>query len=350
MPSPSVHSPAANRVLDEMKTRVEQLWQLVIHASSDDKKLKLREEYQKAYKAYSRQQHILSDGDEVPEQQPESHQDSPSIYSFFDYREFLLAWFRYQSEVKKIPVKVFMEKVGISVEVLTQIMKRARPMSYSTLRKLIPHLGLSAAESSFLEALHKVSETDVHQERIQAVKHLLSFPAYRKVHPNECEAWRYLSHWYYVAIREMSTLGGFQLDEEWIQERLRCAIPLSEIRKALKFLQGAGFYRVEKDGSVVSLLKQVNCFGGVFRLGLSQFHREMLTMAIDAIEKTPSDQRAIMGHTTAISKENYELIKTILNDALKKIESLPPGEQSSDDVYHVGLFAIPLTKGFDATT
>jgi uncharacterized protein (TIGR02147 family) len=340
-----------------MKARAEQLWQDLTQATSEDAKKTLRAQYRIAVDTYKRQSLIV---EESPSKEVGSARGShrvkvraaplgtrPDPFQYQDYREFLLTWIRYLKKEKGESVKSFSEKVGLSLEYLVRVLKRWQPMSSESFQKILNGLGLSATENSFLEALHCIADTESHAMRLASVKRLQTFSEYRKAHPREHETWRYLSHWYNVAIREMSTLPGFKLDPEWIQKKLRQKVPRGNIEVALKFLESAGFFQIE-NGRVKTLLKQVNCAGGIYRLALGQFHREMLGIAADSIQNVSSDKRFLAGHTVAISPKQYDEVRRILQEALERINQLDSGENSQDDVYHVELLAVPLTRGSES--
>lgn len=331
-------------ILDEMRTRVEALWQAILKAKTEDEKQPIRDEYREAYRAYKRQLLLHPElGTSEPAAEPQDIDSAPEVFRYHDYRVFLLDWLRYLKNQKAVSMRGLTEKAGISADALGQVLKGTKSLSEISFRKLLPHLGLDQSGGKFLEALHTIAETDQPEVRLQAMDRLLGFPLYRKYNPQEYEAWRYLSHWYFVAIREMSTLAGFKADAEWIQEKLRWPVGLPEIRKAIKFLEGAGFFVVKEKGRVESKIKNVNCKGGVFRIALGQFHREMLSIASNSIGRLTSSERTVKGHTTALPKEKYAEACRILDEALEKIAELGAGESSADEIYHIGVFAVPLT-------
>ena len=142
----------------------------------------------------------------------------------------------------------------------------------------------------------------------------------------------------------MSSLPDFQANPEWIQSRLKTKVPLEEIKKAMDFLIQNHYLELSPSGDVSKQNKELQCISGIFKVALSQFHREMLTLAIDSIEKTPHELREIMGHTFSISQNQFNEVRDILLDALKKITSLKTDKTGANSIYHIGFAAFPLTK------
>ena len=92
-----------------------------------------------------------------------------------------------------------------------------------------------------------------------------------------------MSKWYNVAIREMATLPNFKAEPSWIQKNLKSKVPLSEIQKSLNFLFERNFLTKDKNGKIQQKEKLLDCWGGVHKLALSQYHTQVLNVAADSI-------------------------------------------------------------------
>ncbi len=270
--------------------------------------------------------------------------EAPTPYAFTDYREYLIAWIRHLKRARGMSFKQFALTIGLTPAALVKNLKHWHPLDAESFRRVISCLELKSAEASFLQTLWKISDTESSAERLVAFRQLQAFSQFRRAHPQEFEAWRYLSRWHYVAIRELATAPGFRADPLWIQRRLRKKISLVEVRNALRFLQVRGFIRVLQNGAVESLQKEISCSGGIYRLALAQFHREMLAQANEAIEKVPSSARVLMGRTLNVPSEKYETVRKILEDALTKVSDQCHEAGTDSLVYHIEFFAIPLTS------
>lgn len=266
----------------------------------------------------------------------------PLIVDYHDYRVFLNEWFPYlEQQHATFSLRSLARDSKVGVSTLSMILSGQRGLSKGTLDKIKPFLFLQERELKYLEVLRGMSEAPTAIVRSQEVSRLQRSKDYRRRHPKEFETYNYLSRWYYVAIREMATLPGFKTKAEWIQPRLREFLPLSDIQQALDFLLKHGFLSEDQANAEPKLL---SCMGGVFKLALGTFHRQMLNQVIESIDRTPADERHILGHTMAIPVARAEEAKLILADALKKLEALGEQPGSPDAVYHVELALIPLTQ------
>lgn len=275
-----------------------------------------------------------------------SKSDKPDIFRYHDYRQYLKDWLVYsKASQSSFSLRTFAAKAGMSASSLSMILSGSRKLTPKTQARLIPSLALNRREAEFLEILALLGNAKNQAERITAFERLNGFRVYRNRNEKEAEVFRYLRHWYYVAIREMSSLPGFKAAPDWIQSRLQYDVPLKEIETALEFLIKHRYIEVLPDGTVQPPDKPLDCIGGVYKMALSQFHHEMLALAGQAIDRTPAEKRNILGYTLAIDSKKFEKIKNLLNKAYDEIRSVSQEASEAEvAVYHVELAFFPLTK------
>lgn len=269
----------------------------------------------------------------------------PDIFRYHDYRDFLKDWLAWlKASQSSFSLRALATKADLALGYLPMVIKRARSLSPKALAKLGPALSLSPSERSYLELLVRLGDAESQEERLAALEKMKRFSGYRKHNAREAEAFQYLTHWYYVAIREMAALPGFKPDASWIRPRLRSRVPLPEIDKALKFLIDNKYIEVLADGSVRPPEKSIDCMGGVYKVALTQMHQEMLALAGKSIENTPSTDRSILGYTLALDENGLDQARDILSEAFERIRGLAQARPNPKTVFHAELALFPLTK------
>jgi uncharacterized protein (TIGR02147 family) len=227
---------------------------------------------------------------------------------------------------------------------LPMILSGRRELSRDAFLKLAPLLHLKRPELRYLEKLIDFGSTQSLQIKVQALDSMNRSWTYQKRHPEEVQFFEYMSHWVHIVIREMSRLEGFQADAEWIRQRLRWRIPLSQIGEALDFLLRNGFLVKDAQGRVAPAEHKLDCEDEVFSTALKRYHQQMFTMATDCMENTPSEQRELHGYTFAISSNNFEQARKIIEKALHELEGLEKKEREPrDSIYHAQLALFPMT-------
>lgn len=269
----------------------------------------------------------------------------PDIFGYHDYRKFLNDWIEYQKvERRTFSLRLLAKESGLAVSYLSMMLKGIRSLNPKAVEKLVPRLSLSTNERSYFDLLIVLGNSSAQEARLDALERMKRFKSYRRQNPKEAEVYQYLTRWYYVAIREMAALDGFRADPEWIQERLRHRVDLKEIRQALDFLKSNGYLEVKADGTAIPPEKTLDCQGGVYRIALSQFHREMLNQAARSIDLVPREQRNLMGHAMVLDQGTYEQAAEIIHQAIEKIRALQPKSLDGEAVYYTEFALFPLTQ------
>ncbi|MBX3021768.1 MAG: TIGR02147 family protein [Bdellovibrionales bacterium] len=273
-----------------------------------------------------------------------AHSARPEVYTHHDYRLFLRELLQYLKQHERVSTRQVAKASGVSESYLSMVVSGQRRLSEDRLRKLAPALGLERSEASYLEWLITVVEAASPEEQFEALKKIQRFRQYQNMNPLEIETYKYLEHWYHIAIRELAQLPGFVPDPKWIQDNLRYKVGLPEIKQALSFLFDHGFLRKDANGEFVKPEKLIQCKTGVLKPALTKFHTEMLHLAAQSISEIPSQERNISAYTGAIPSDKVEEARAILEEARRKIIELAQTEGAdSNTVYHFGFLAFPLT-------
>ncbi len=270
----------------------------------------------------------------------------PNIQDYHDYLEFLKDWTTYLKERDRgFSLRKVAKDAGIASGYLPMCFSRKRKLSNKFYEKVITLFKLSAKEIRYLDLLKIIAESEVPNERVQALTDLQKLKDYKNNNHSELEAHQYLSRWYYVAIRELVNLQEFKSDPSWIQERLRGRVSQKEIAEAIQFLIKFGFILPNTLGGYSVVDKQLRCHEGVYKISLGEFHRQMLDWAKISIDEIPREERLMLGHTAALNKDQYEKIQSILKEAMSNIENVGvTAAAKTAEVYHIELVAFPLTK------
>lgn len=267
----------------------------------------------------------------------------PDVFSYHDYRLFLKEWVKWVQEQRQdYSLRALAKEAGFSCGYLPLILGGRRKLTEKAMRKLFPVLHLPPRERYYFELLVRVEDGSP-TEKVEAMEQMQRMRAYRKANPRETEVYRYLTRWFYVALRELAALPDFQADPKWIYGRLRGGLSYVQIEQAMIFLQENGFLK-EVGGRVCPVEKDIRCIGQVFGPALRQFHHQMLSTSLQALDESSGEMHLILGHTTAISTKKLPQVKEILQNALKQIERLGQEDKEPDSVYHIGLLAAPLTR------
>jgi uncharacterized protein (TIGR02147 family) len=274
-----------------------------------------------------------------------SKQERPDVFVYHDCRLYLVDLFSYLKETSSgFNVAQLAQRAKISKGYLSMVLKGKWKLTIPALRKMLPYLGLAKNEENFLELLCLLAKADTATEKAQILEQLHRIKGYKKNNPAETVIYHYFSRWYHLAIRELSALPDFELKPEWIQRRLREAVPLSDIEKAINFLIANGFLTVGTDGKVSPPDKRLECMDEVYKTAMIRFHEQVFRMAIDHVPKLDAGEKNLTAHMVALSLENFGKIKTLMDDTLKQIIDIASKEKNPQALFQFSLLGFSLSR------
>lgn len=266
----------------------------------------------------------------------------PKIYKYNDVIVFLNDVFLFFKNKENKSLRDFSKEMKIAAGMVPMILNRKRVPTVEMLKKIMKKFNYNKNEINFALNLRLVGYSEDYSERKQAIYRINKNKRYRESNKNEYEIYKYLSKWYYVAIKEMTDLSDFQEDAAWIQKRLAYQVGLKEVQQAVVFLKKMNIL-VYENNKLVAANKNMNCEEGIFKLTLGGFHKQILDLAAEAIDTVPRERRRILGHTFKVDKENIDQLNEILTEAYEKIKKLN-SKNTNEEVYHVELVSIPVTQ------
>lgn len=268
----------------------------------------------------------------------------PDIYKYHDYRVFLKETMVYlQQQDSEFSLRKLAQKADLATGYLPMVLSGKRNLSHNAVDALKKPLHLKPDEVSYLKYMTELNDSDSRDHKLEILKKMQKFQKYEEGNSKELEAYKYLTKWQYVALREMMNLETFKDNIDWIQERLTFAATPKEITEGLDFLLKNHFVTKTKN-KYLPKEKIIDCFDGIYRLSLGEFYKQIFQLAIESIDKVPRSERLILGHTMAASPEAFTQISQVLQEAFEKVRDIERNDKNKKQLYQVTFASFPLTK------
>ena len=125
----------------------------------------------------------------------------------------------------------------------------------------------------------------------------------------------------------------------------------SEVEEALRLLEQVGLVVRNEEGRLVPASARISTGPQVRSLAVRNFHRAMLELAAQALERAEAGEREISALTVSLSEQQYAEVKRRI-DAFRRelfdhIDETNAIERSSPhprQIYQVGFQLFPLTR------
>ena len=242
-----------------------------------------------------------------------------SIFNYHDYRQFLADCMALPGENSK-SLRSWAKEFTVSPSFLSLLLKGKRNISSELAEKICKILSLTLNERSFfLKLVEMAGETELEGKKT-AYRKLKRTTLYSLRTHEDQVVHEYITHWYYIAIREMATLPSFQFDPQWIREHLNFEVSISKIDEAVRFLLLNKFIEIDDEGRPKQTQREIRCDGVVLRLAQAEYHEQMVNLGVRSFFETQQSSRDLLGKTIALSNSEFEQVKKIIQEAFAKIQ------------------------------
>ena len=235
----------------------------------------------------------------------------PLVFDYLDYRAYLLAYYNAKKAADRgFSFRVFSRLAGVKASNhLKLVMDGKRGLPEATARRYAQAIGLEGDEREYFCDLARFNQASSPSERNALYRRLTGFRGYRDVHRLELEHAAYHANWYLPAIRELAARPDFVDDPSWSARQLVPSISRADARRALSTLFSLGLLERLEDGTVVQGEAVAATAPETVGVHVANYHRAMLTLASESIDRFESKHREISSLTMCVGRNDVARLK-----------------------------------------
>jgi len=269
----------------------------------------------------------------------------PLIYEYDDYRQFLSDSYKYLKNKKpQFSYRYFSKKAGFtSPNYLKLIIDGKRNLSVEAIPKIANAIELKPSETKFLTSLVLFNQATTPKEQLKYSEKIFRTRSVKRSRPITAATFEYLTHWYYVAIRELFGIIDRKITPGWIARKLTPSIKVKEAQDAIDHLVELGFLRKNSDGNYSQAESHLSTADSGLNFAMAAFHEGMIVKGKEAIERFPREIREISSVSLRISSEEFEILREKIIDFRENFIETSEHD-SSDRVYQLNIQFFPLSE------
>ena len=223
----------------------------------------------------------------------------PSVFYYTSYRSFLKDYYHYLSHRNpQFSETAFIRKVGYcssSRGYFGLILKGKRNLSNKSIIGFAQACGMNSKELNYFENLVHFNQAKTSRDKdfyFQRISQVMKNKC-PEIHQLLKSQYHYCSHWYVVAMRELVSLDDFKEEPVWIAKRFNYKVTKKQIRQSIEDLLALGLLKRDESGQ----LRQTDLFlrfeeEEVNFNTLINFHREMMSLAVAALDRPYQERSA----------------------------------------------------------
>jgi uncharacterized protein (TIGR02147 family) len=272
-------------------------------------------------------------------------EELPSVFEYTDYRQFLKDHYEARkAQDKKYSFRFFARRAGLSSSnFLKLVMDGKRNLGATTISKFVKALKLEPEEAGFFADLVAFDQAETLAERNRAFERVAANRRFRKARRLEGPLFRYLTRWYYPAVRELAGRADFKEDPSWIAKQLTPKITVTQARSALRTLQELGLLVADESGRLVRGETSLTTGHEVRSVVIPAYHRQMIERAADALEAVSPDERDVSALTVCIKASSLGELKHKIHRFREEMLDRCDREDDPEQVYQLCIQLFPLS-------
>lgn len=271
------------------------------------------------------------------------------IFEYMNYREFLRDF--YTEKKRKTPYfsyRLFSEKAGFKApNLLKLVMDGKRNLTKESVFKFSKALKLKRSEDEYFENLVFFNQSKTLEEKNAYLQRLMKYRRREDVRTIESAEFEYYSAWYHPVVRELATAIDFKNDYRRLGSMVVPSISASEARKSVELLLKLGFVKHNDKGVLVVSEPVLTTKPPVTSVAVANFHRHMLQLASESIERFGPEERNVTGLTLRISEETRKAMVEKLRQVRQELLDMAVADEHADRVVQINMQVFPLTGMFD---
>ncbi len=268
-----------------------------------------------------------------------------NVFQFQDYRQLLVALIEQRKKEKKVfSYRWFSQRAGLtSPNFLNLVVKGKRHLSTSSLEKVVEIFQLTKEEGNFFRHLVHFNKAKTLSEKEHFAHQLVQMKKFQNEYPLSKEQFEYYSQWYHIPIRELLMLKNPPQTSTEIAEALLPGISPGDVEESLNRL--LCLEMIEKKSDLWSAKEESITTGHRFsNFGVVQFHKKMLGLAAESLDRFPAQEREISSVTVGLSEGSALRIKKLIEEFRSQLMTIAEEDKNKEQIYQINFQLFPLSK------
>ncbi len=222
-------------------------------------------------------------------------------------------------------LRAYARSLGMDSSTLSALLRRKRPLTPKTARRLVDKLGVASpvqARTLLLSVMGSQAEA-----------------AAAEYGELDLEVAEMISSWEHFAILAYLETGCEKRDVRTLSRRLRLATGV--VIECLRRMQRIGLVSEENDKWSVKS-RNFSTPTNISSAALREANRQLVNLALEAMEREPVERRDVTGITMAVNSKRFKEAQGMIRDFRRRLSDfLEEGER--DQVYRLNIQLFPLT-------
>ena len=271
---------------------------------------------------------------------------SVPLFNYLDYRQYLRDWYAKSKKSRaSVSFRTFSKRAGFkSTNFFKLVMEGERNLTEESLLKFALGLSLNKQETEFFKNLVHFTQATTHAEKDTHYQQLIRSKKFSQLKPIDKQQYEYYSAWYHPVIRELIVSKNFDGTPTWVSRRLFPSVTEAQVEKSFEILEKLGLVEKTSQGQWKQTSTLLSTGAEVSSLVIMNYHKNLLDLTKEILEKVPSQQRDVSTMTLGVTKERLPQIKRKVQEFRQEILKLVSMDTEPEEVLQLNIQLFPVTR------
>lgn len=271
----------------------------------------------------------------------------PSIYNYYDYRLYLKEFYQEKkSESSYFSYRYISQKVGMDSSYLIKVFQGNLHISPKKIDHFAKLCELNKKETTYFENLIYFCKAKTDKERKLYFEKLLdqASSSQKKLANSQ---YRFFQKWYYSATWSLLNFYEFDGNMEKLAEMHAPAISIKETKESIKLLLDLGLIKINNKGIYEVTDQNITTGSEWNSIAITQYQKEMITKASEALERFPKKERNISTVTMNLPTNMLPIVEELTTKYRKSLIQLANNCENNNKenrVFQLNIQHFPLSE------
>ncbi|MBD3345516.1 MAG: TIGR02147 family protein [Chitinivibrionales bacterium] len=155
----------------------------------------------------------------------------------------------------------------------------------------------------------------------------------------------FYSKWYHSAIWAVLTFFKFKRNYKALSKVLYPEITPDQAKSSIQLLTKLGFLKKNEQGYLEPTDRSISSGETENSPEVSEFHEQTMSLAREAMNKVPLDQREMSTMTISISDRTYKEVLNTIKACRQQLFKIARNDKTPRRVFQINFQVFPLSKG-----
>ena len=261
-----------------------------------------------------------------------------------DYRDFLKEYYdRRKAEMPFYSYRMMGDKLGLDSSYLYRVLQKKQHLPAHALPAAKEILNLSGREAEYFDLLFSAAVTKDKGKREELMAKALDLRDVDR-HSLQAAELKLLENWWIPAVRAYLELNGGVVNVKQISRDLCPPITEAQAQDAIDTLLEVGLVKKMASGKLAVTDAHLTAGGPEKKLAVRHFQKEVLSLASDALDNIPVDERNISTLTLSVDQSCFDDLGDMLREFRRLVQKRVDSAKNPDRVMQLSMAFYPIAR------